>query len=40
MAIKTATDAFNNAIQNGINSGRFQIWVEKGLAHENGRFQD
>lgn len=40
MAIKTATDAFSNAIQKGINSGRFQIWVEKGLANENGRFQD
>lgn len=40
MIVKTATDAFNNAIQKGINSGRFQIWVEKGLAHENGRFQD
>lgn len=40
MAIKTATDAFNNAIQKGINSWRFQIWVEKGLANENGKFQD
>ena len=40
MAIKTATDVFNNAIQKGINSWRFQIWVENGPANENGKFQN
>jgi len=40
MTIKTAVDAFSHAINEGYKSGKFQIWIEKGLANENGKFQD
>lgn len=40
MTIKTAVDAFSHAINEGYKSGKFQMWIEKGLANENGKFQD
>ena len=40
MTIKTAVDAFPHAINEGYKSGKFQMWIEKGLANENGKFQD
>ena len=40
MTIKTAGDAFSHAINEGYKSGKFQMWIEKGLANENGKFQD
>jgi hypothetical protein len=40
MTIKTAVDAFFHAINEGYKSGKFQMWIEKGLANENGKFQD
>ena len=40
MTIKTAVDAFSHAINEGYKSGKFQMWIEKGLANQNGKFQD